>query len=164
MGRTATPAVLSSSSGALIRGTYRSPQTLFGLGVDRDIQPVIALSLRLNYVSRDITYTESNGFSTVSGELLSKALHMPVQVRFIPKRWVAFGVGAYLDYSLKGNLGTDLGTVFSLAFDVKLSRKVGLTAGFQYNTSFYSYDSVTPQEIMGSFGLRWGPNTRPQIE
>lgn len=115
-------------------------------------------------MGRSITYVETNGFSSAAGRLDSKALHVPVQVKFIPKRWISFGVGAYYDYCIKGNLGSDMGTVFSLGFDAPLSRKVGLALAFHYDTSFYSYDSVTPQEILLFFGLRWGSNVKPAIE
>ena len=164
IGRTSTPAVLNSSAGGLIRGTYLSPEIGFALGYERDIDSKIALGIRLSYMGRSITYTETNGFSSASGRLDSKALHIPAQVKFIPKRWISFGVGAYLDYSVKGNLGSDMGTVFSLTFDVPASRKLGVVLGLHYDTSFYSYDAVTPQELLLFFGLRWGPNVKPAMD
>jgi hypothetical protein len=164
VGRTPTPAVLANSAGNIIRGTYLSPELGFALGYERDLDSKIALSLRVSYLARSISYTESNGFSSATGRMDSQALHIPAQIKFIPKRWLSFGVGAYFDYSLKGNLGTDAGTVFSLNFDAPVSRKIGIVLGLHYDTSFYSYDAVTPHEFLLFLGVRWGPNNKPVMD
>jgi len=164
IGRTSTPALLSTSLGQTIRGAYQTPEFAFGLGVEQDFQTTLAFNLRAYYLYRDIAYSDLDGLTTVTREIKGTFVHVPLQVHFIPKRWFFMGVGAYADYCSTGGLPFDFGWSFSTGVDIRLSKKFGLQLSGDYNMSLVTYDNISPREVFLILGFRYGPNTKPNFD
>lgn len=164
MGQTGTPAVLGTEGGGSVEGTYLSPEIGYSLGFQMDFAKQMALDVRPIYIARNITYTQSTGLRDIEGSLSTTSIHLPIQVKLIPKRWISAGVGIYGDYSLSGGQGLDLGSVFSGSLEFNLGKKFGIFLSFHYNSSFYTIDDISKKEYLLLTGFRFGSNKTPSIE
>jgi len=164
MGQTGTPAVLGTDGAGLVKGVYLSPEIGYSLGFQMDFAKQMALDIRPVYIARNITYTQSTGLREVEGSRSTTAIHLPVQVKLIPKRWLSLGVGLYGDYTIVGKLGEDFGSVFSGGLEFNLGKKFGLFLSFHYNSSFYTIDDISKKEYLLLTGFRFGSNKTPAIE
>jgi len=164
LGQTGTPAVLGKEGGGSVKGTYLSPEVGYSVGLQIDFARQMALDIRPIYIARNITYTQSTGLRDIEGNLSTSSIHLPIQVKLIPKRWFSLGVGVYGDYSVTGGQGLDFGSVFSGGLEFNLGKKFGIFLNFNYNSSFYTIDDISKKEYLGLVGFRFGSNKTPAIE
>jgi hypothetical protein len=106
--------------------------------------------------------------NAVSDTLAVTFVHAPVQIRFIPKRWLHLGTGAYLDYCVRGGFPNDYGWTLAAGIDLPLSgkskRKWGLIFDVNFNMSFLTYDNVSSRQLYAVLGFRFGGNSTPVFE
>jgi len=171
-GKFQTPVMLGVDGGPLIQGTYQTPEQGYFLGAQLDIDRLMALELKIASIARNISYTQSNAIDSQTTLLETQALHVPLMIQFIPKRWILVGVGAYFDYTYSTNqpdtqLGLDSGISLSLGFDIPFGKnygKVGANITLQHNISLYTYSNISPREYLLLWSFRMKSNKTPAFE
>ncbi len=168
-GQFQTPIMLQSTEGSPIEGKYQSPEQGFALGFQLDIDRKIAIDLKLLHIQRDISYTQSNGFDSVTSTFQTRSIHVPAHILLIPKRWIHFGLGGYVDYPYQSDiaLGLDAGISLLGGVDIPFGKnmgKWGMTLGVQHNISLYTYSNISPREFLFLWSLRFRGNKQPSFE
>lgn len=171
-GKFQTPIMLGVDGGSLIEGTYQSPESGYFFGAQLDIDRLMALDVKLALMNRNISYTQSNSFDSQTTLLQTQALHVPLMMELIPKRWILVGVGAYFDYTYSTSLpdtqlGLDSGISLSVGFDIPFGKnygKVGANLTLQHNISLYTYSNISPREYLLLWSFRMKSNKTPAFE